>query len=170
MDDAPAGGAPPDDTGVDFALAVLREDDQWQVVTLPPRVGDSLDDLLQALLSQGSEAATLGFVSVGDEFFVAVKVIGADTALLLSDAGAAVDWPLAQDVLVELGLDEEDVDVDEEVEPAGDLAIFADYGMPAMEMAMLCSDVDLYPDEQIASVASRLGFGDAYDAAVGSRE
>ena len=33
---------------------------------------------------------------------------------------------------------------------------------------MLCEDLDLYPDEQIGSVAARLGFGEQYEAVVES--
>ena len=38
-----------------------------------------------------------------------------------------------------------------------------------MELAALCDDLDLYPDEMLGSVASRLGFGEAFQAAVDGR-
>ena len=31
---------------------------------------------------------------------------------------------------------------------------------------MLCEDLDLYPDEQIGTIASRLGFGEQYESIV----
>ena len=48
------------------------------------------------------------------------------------------------------------------MQPAGDLSVFADLGVPAMEVAMLCEDADLYPDEMLDSIASRLGFGEEF--------
>jgi hypothetical protein len=34
-------------------------------------------------------------------------------------------------------------------------------------MAMLLDDLDLYPDETLSEVARRIGFGEAFDDAVG---
>jgi hypothetical protein len=31
-----------------------------------------------------------------------------------------------------------------------------------MEMAALCDDAELFPDEQLEAIASRLGFGDQF--------
>jgi putative tRNA adenosine deaminase-associated protein len=79
-----------------------------------------------------------------------------------SDVTAAEDWPLAREVLERLELpmpDEDDLDT---MQPAGDLSVFADLGVPAMEVAMLCEDSDLYPDEMLDSIASRLGFGEEF--------
>jgi putative tRNA adenosine deaminase-associated protein len=57
---------------------------------------------------------------------------------------------------------------DERVQPAGDLTIFSDLGLPAMELGALCDDLDLYPDQMLDSIASRLGFADAFRRAVDS--
>ena len=130
------------------------------------RLGDELATFLHALRQQPGEGGTLGFVSVAEDFFVAARVLGDDVRLLLSDVTCAQDWPLAAAVLDHLGLDQPEGEELDEVAPAGDLAIFADLGLPAMELAMLCEDLDLYPDEQIGSVAARLGFGEQYEAVV----
>ncbi len=154
------------DSGVDFALVVAREDGAWQVDVLPPKAGESLDTFLHALRQQIGEGSTLGFVSVAEDFFIAARVLADDVRLLVSDVAAAGDWPLPADVLDHLGLDEpEGADLDE-VTPGGDLAIFDDLGLPTMEMAMLCDNLDLYPDEQIATVAARLGFGEQFEVAI----
>lgn len=155
-----------DDSGVDFAMAAVREDGAWQLEALPPKLGDELATFLHALRQQPGEGGTLGFVSVAEDFFVAARVVGEETRLLLSDVTCAADWPLAADVLDLLGLEQPEGEELDEVSPAGDLAIFADLGLPAMELAMLCEDLDLYPDEQIGSVAARLGFGEQYEALV----
>ena len=155
-----------DDSGVDFAMVAVREEGAWQLESLPPRAGDELGTFLHALRQQPGEGGTLGFVSVAEDFFVAARVVGDETRLLLSDVTCAQDWPLAAAVLDELGLDQPEGEELDEVAPAGDLAIFSDLGLPAMELAMLCEDLDLYPDEQIGSVAARLGFGEMYEALV----
>ena len=35
-----------------------------------------------------------------------------------------------------------------------------------MALAAICDDPDLYPDEMLAQVADRLGFGEEYERAV----
>ena len=37
-----------------------------------------------------------GLVAVGDDFFVALRVIGGQVVVFLSDLTAALDWPLAR--------------------------------------------------------------------------
>ena len=79
---------------------------------------------------------------------------------------AAVDWPLARQVLDDLGIElPEDEDLDQ-VLPAGDLSIFADLGIDEMDLGMLAGDLDLFPDEALAIIARKLGFGHALDRAL----
>jgi putative tRNA adenosine deaminase-associated protein len=56
------------------------------------------------------------------------------------------------------------------VQPAGDLDIFADLGVAAMEVSAICSDLELYPDEMLAQISSRIGFGPQFDRAVEAEE
>ena len=79
--------------------------------------------------------------------------------MLLSDATAAEDWAVARDVLDALGVEGDY----EEPEPVGMASLLADLGMPAFDLEALCEDPDLYPDEVLADVAGRLGFGDDYE-------
>jgi len=150
----------------DFAITAYREDGAWVVAPLPPSAADGLESLMHALRQQPGEGGSLGLVSVGDDFFVAVRVFGNDEWLLLSDVTAAQDWPLAREVLDRLELPMPVGDELDQVQPAGDLSAFADLGMPPMEVAMLCEDPDLYPDEMLSSIAVRLGFGEEFEAAV----
>jgi putative tRNA adenosine deaminase-associated protein len=83
--------------------------------------------------------------------------------VLLSDATAATDWSIARSAVDRLGVH---VGVDEEQAPAGDLAIVADLGFSAAEMGALLDDYDLYPEELLGEVASRIGFGDKFDEIV----
>ncbi len=150
----------------DFAIVAWREDGRWEASALPPHVLDDLDMLLRALRQQPAEGGTLGMVAMGDDFFLLARVLGpGEPRLMLSDLTAAVDWPLAQAALDMLDdpLDDDDLD---DVVPAGDLGIVADLGMEAMELAALCDDPELFPDEALEAIAGRLGFGPVFNQAL----
>jgi putative tRNA adenosine deaminase-associated protein len=55
-------------------------------------------------------------------------------------------------------------DESDEPLPAGDLRIVDDFGVGPVEIELLLDDEDLWPDEQLATIASRLGFGEQFDA------
>jgi putative tRNA adenosine deaminase-associated protein len=129
-------------------------------------VAGTLHGLVGALRQLPAEGGTIGLVSVDEDFFVAVRLIGHDVRLLLSDVTAATDSPLARELLDELELPVPDDEELEHVQPAGDLGLFTDLGLDAMELGALCDDLDLYPDEMLASVAARLGFGEPFQRAV----
>jgi putative tRNA adenosine deaminase-associated protein len=44
--------------------------------------------------------------------------------------------------------------------------IVADLGVSAMDLALLCDDADLYPDEVLSDVAHRMGFGAEFEGAL----
>jgi putative tRNA adenosine deaminase-associated protein len=154
------------DDSVDFAVAAYRDEHDWQVVLLPAEQvskAESVPALVSVLRQQAVEASeVLGLISVGDDFFVLLRASDRATRLLLSDGTAADEWPLARSVLAELDAPVEDA----AFEAVGDLAIFADLGLDAMELDAMCTDQDLYPDEVLGSVAARLGFGDAFERAI----
>ncbi len=150
----------------DFAVVVSREDDAWEVEQLPLALTHDLAGLIHALRQQPSMAGTIGLASVGDDFFIALRVLAEDVMIFLSDVTASLDWPMAGQVVEYLELDiPEDEDFDQ-VLPAGDMSIFADLGLDEMELGALSGDLDLYPDEMLASIAARLGFGPAFDRAI----
>lgn len=152
-----------DEDAIDFVISAWLEDGQWQVTRLPRRTGISVATLTEALSAQPSEGSVLGFLSIAEDFFVVVRMDGAKPRFLLSDVSAAADWPLAADILDGLGLPmPEDDDLDE-LTPAGDLTLLADLGMSGAEFAILSEDVELYPDEVLSAVATRLGFNDQFD-------
>lgn len=150
------------DTLVDFAVVVFREDGHWQVGALPHRAAESLESLVAVVRQQPSEGPVFALTSYGDDFFLAVRPEGEEVRLLLSDSTAAHEWPIAGEVLD--ALDEPLPDEDDEVEPAGDLDIFADLGMGAMELTAVCSDIEQYPDEMLGQVAARIGFGPQFQS------
>lgn len=155
-----------DDASVDFAVAAWREDGLWQVVVLPPRAGDSLDALVAALRAQQGEGGVLGMVSVAEEFFLLVRVLGEEVRLLLSDLYAAEEWPIGTDALDRLGIPSPDDDDSDDLQPAGDLRIVEDFGVGPVDIELLLDDEDMWPDEQLASIAARVGFGEQFDAAL----
>lgn len=155
-----------DEGALDFAVAAWREEGEWQVEALPPRVADSLDSFVHAVRQLPGDGGALGFVSVAEDFFIAVRVHGDEVRLMISDVTTAHDWPLAHEVADRLGVAIPGDDDLDEVQPAGDLRIFADLGFDAYELEQLCTDLDLYPDQVISAVATRAGFGEQFDAAL----
>src|SRR5690349_9610651 len=155
-------------TSGDFCIAVYREDNTWEAAVLPVAVTGNLESIIHALRQQPSIAGVLGLVAVGDDFFVIIRVTGGNISVFLSDLTASVDWPLARQVLEYLDIPvpyDEDLD---QVLPAGELSILADLGVDEMELCALSGDLDLFPDEVLASLARRVGFGSACDRALES--
>jgi len=155
-----------DVTSADFSVVVFREDDAWEAELLPAALTENLDGLIHALRQQPSIGGTIGLAAVGDDFFVALRVIGSQVSLFLSDLTASVDWPLARQVLDYLDIPvPEDEDLDQ-VLPVGDMSIFADLGLDEMDLGALSGNLDLFPDEVLAGIARRLGFGPALERAL----
>jgi putative tRNA adenosine deaminase-associated protein len=150
----------------DFAVIVYREEDHWEADTLPAAVTADLDSLMQALRRQPSIGGTIGFAGVGDDFWLAVRIIGEEVAMFLSDLTAAVDYPLASQVLDFLDIPIPSDDELDQVLPAGDLSIFADLGLEEMELGAVAADLDLYPEDAVAGIAERLRFGEAVERAL----
>jgi putative tRNA adenosine deaminase-associated protein len=150
----------------DFAVVVARVEGVWEASLLPERLVEDFPGLLAALRQQVGDDGVLGLVNVSDEFFIAVRLVGRDARVLLSDVTAAVAWDVAADVVEHLGLERPGDDDLEDVWPAGDLSIFADMGMDEMELGALLSDLDAYADETLLALARRLGFADAYERVV----
>ncbi|MBE1532305.1 tRNA adenosine deaminase-associated protein [Actinomadura algeriensis] len=150
----------------DFAVVVYREDEAWEAEVLPVALTEDLAGLIHALRQQPSLGGTVGLVAVGDDFFVAIRLLGDEVMVFLSDVTASVDWPLAGQVLEYLDIpipDEEELD---QVLPVGDMSIFADLGLDEMELGAISGDLELYPDEMLLSIAGRIGFAVAFERAV----
>jgi putative tRNA adenosine deaminase-associated protein len=150
----------------DFAIIVYREEDHWEADVLPVAVTSDLDGFVQELRRQPSIGGTIGFAGVGDDFWLAVRVLGEDVSLFLSDLTAAVDYPLARQVLQALDIPVPSDDDLDQVLPAGDLSIFADLGLEEMELGAVAADLDLYPEDAVSGIAERLHFGEAVERAL----
>lgn len=152
----------------DFAVVVYREEDRWETELFPVALTHDLTGLIHALRQQPSMGGTIGLAAVGDDFFVAIRVLGNETMIFLSDVTASVEWPLASQVLDYLDIPiPEDEELDQ-VLPVGDMSIFTDLGLDEMELGAVSGDLDLYPDEMLLSIAGRLGFGPALERALDS--
>ena len=144
-----------------FAVAAIREDGRWRCAPMDPDALVDLDAAITELRGLRSTGAVLGLLDVDDEFFVLVRPTPGGVSLLLSDAAAALDYDVAADVLDLLRLDVPDEDdAEDDPWPEGDLAMLADFGVPADELAVLIDEIDLYPDEQLTAIARRCGFAD----------
>src|SRR5579862_5774843 len=152
----------------DFAIIVYREEDRWEADVLPTSVTADLDGFLQALRRQPSMAGTIGFAGVGDDFWVAIRIVGDEESVFLSDLTAAVEYPLARHVLEALDIPVPADDELDQVLPAGDMSIFADLGLDEMELGAVAADLDLYPEDAVATIAERLRFGDVVERALDS--
>jgi putative tRNA adenosine deaminase-associated protein len=155
-----------DVSGTDFAIIVYREEDHWEADVLPVAVTSDLDGFVQELRRQPSIGGTIGFAGVGDDFWLAVRVLGEEVSLFLSDLTAAVDYPMARQVLQALDIPVPSDDDLDQVLPAGDLSIFADLGLEEMELGAVAADLDLYPEDAVAGIAERLHFGEAVERAL----
>lgn len=150
-----------------FAAAVVREDGTWKCSLLAEELLEDLDGLIAALRRVAVTGAVFGLAAVDDEFFVIVRPIPGGAAILLSDATAALDYDLAADALDLLSIEAPDEDeVDDDPWPEGDLSLLTDLGLPEQEMQLIVGEEDLYPDEQLALIAQRCGFGDQFAALV----
>src|SRR5437868_4629746 len=150
-----------DEEGLDFAIVVYREDGCWDAEVLPVSLATDLDGLIHALHQQPSESGAIGLVAVGDDFFVALRVLGDRTDIFLSDIAASWNYPLAQQVLEYLDVpipDEDELDEllpgEDDMLSVGDLSIFVDLGMDEMELAILSSDLTLPPEDVLSSIAA----------------
>jgi len=155
-----------DVNGGNVAVIVYREDEAWETEVLPVALTEDLHGLIHALRQQPSIGGTVGLVAVGDDFFVLLRLLAGQVSVFLSDLTAAVDWPLASQVLEYLDIPIPGDDDLDQVLPAGDMSIFADLGVDEMDLGALSGDLDLFPDEALASIARRLGFGPALDRAL----
>ena len=159
-DDADLDDAEPEDAQadeIDFVLAAYREDGQPNVVALAADLANDLEELITQLRRLPGDAGAIGFVSLVEEVLVIVRVRGRHVQVLLNDTAAALDWPIARDVLDLLG--EDLPDPDDDAESIGDLGIFADLGLTDFDLGAIVDDLDLPSDQALMDIADRIKIG-----------
>ena len=142
---------------IDFVVAAYREDGQVNVVGLNDDLANDLEELIVQLRRLPGDAGAIGFVSLVEEVFVAVRVRGRHVQVVLNDAAAALDWPIARDV-VDL-LAEELPDPDDDAEPVGDLTMFADLGLSDFDLSAIIDNLDLGSDQALMEIADKINIG-----------
>ena len=142
---------------IDFVVAAYREDGQVNVVDLNDDLANDLEELIVQLRRLPGDAGAIGFVSLVEEVFVAVRVRGRHVQVVLNDAAAALDWPIARDV-VDL-LAEELPDPDDDAEPVGDLSMFADLGLSDFDLGAIIDNLDLGSDQALMEIADKINIG-----------
>ncbi len=145
-----------------FAVAGFRDGGEWRCALLPPSVLGDLGVLLSALRSQPPDGGPFVVASVDDEFFLIARQSGARISLVLSDLTAAVEYPLARQVLDRLGEEPPEDEELDEVWPIGDLDVFDDLGLSEEEMEGVLDDLDAYPDEMLETIVDRIGLAEPY--------
>lgn len=140
----------------DFAIEAWHEDGRWSIASLPDP--DDLTHIIDRLKKQQTNGGAVALITIDDEFFLAIRVLGTHVKFFISDVSCAIDYEVAAEFLELADLDQPEEE--DEPLPAGDLDIFSDLGLHSMELSTLCDDADLFPDEQIEAIANRLGFSE----------
>lgn len=164
--EAPAAGRPAERLD-GFAVAVVREDGKWRCSPMPAAVLNSLTVAETELRELRSAGAVFGLLDVDEEFFVIVRPAPAGTRLLLSDATAALDYDIADEVLDKLDADIDAEDL-EDADPfeEGDLGLLSDIGLPEAVLGVILDESDLDVDEQLLRIAREMGFDEQMAAAL----
>ena len=147
-----------------FGVAVVREDGKWRCTAMRPSSLVSLSAAETELRELRSAGAVFGLLDVDDEFFVIVRPAPAGTRLFLSDATAALEYDIAEEILKKLDADVDLDDLDDENPfEEGDLGVLADIGLNESVLSIILDDDD-YADEQLARIAQEMGFADEMSA------
>ena len=143
---------------LDIAVAAWHEDGRWTLGILPDPT--DIAQIITSLKSQQTNGGAIALISIDEEFFILIRVLGSHISLFLSDSTCAFDYPVAEELLeiADLPMPEDDDDAT----PMGHIEILSDLGMNGMEISALCDDPELFPDEQLEAIANRLGFGDQF--------
>jgi putative tRNA adenosine deaminase-associated protein len=143
----------------DFGVIAWREDGVWRTSRLAHT--RDLGSIMDQLKAQQGDGGCVALIAVDEEFFLIARAVGHTMQMMLSDVTYAVEYEIAADLIDALDLpfpeDEDDP------QPGGDVDLLSDFGINAMELEVMSDDLEMYPEEQIAALAHRLGFGEQFD-------
>ena len=142
----------------DFGIIAWHEDGRWNVSELTH--ARDLGSIMDQLNSQATNGGAIALIAIEEDYFVVARALGSQMQMMISDVTYALESDLAADLLemLDLPFPEEDDDS----QPGGDIDLLSDLGMSAMELEALCDDPELFPDEQLDAIASKLGFGNQF--------
>jgi putative tRNA adenosine deaminase-associated protein len=142
----------------DLGVIAWHEDGVWSVAQLTHT--RDLGAIMDQLNAQATNGGAVALLAVDEDFFIVARKLGSQMQMMISDVTYALESDLAADLIemLDLPFPEED----DEAQPGGDIDLLSDLGMGAMELEALCDDLELFPDEQIDAIASRIGFGEQF--------
>ena len=116
---------------------------------------------MDQLKAQQGDMGSIALIAIDEEFFIIARSTGRTMQMMLSDVTYAVEYEIAADLIDALDLPfPED---DDDLQPGGDIDLLSDFGINAMDLEIMSDDLEMYPEEQITSLAHRLGFGEQFD-------
>ena len=143
----------------DFGVLAWREDDVWRASRLT--ITRDLGSIMDQLKAQQGDAGSIALIAIDEEFFIIARSTGRTMQMMLSDVTYAVEYEIAADLIDALDLPfPED---DDDPQPGGDIDLLSDFGINAMDLEIMSDHLEMYPEEQITSLAHRLGFGEQFD-------
>ena len=148
-----------DHSADDFGVLAWREDDVWRASRLT--ITRDLGSIMDQLKAQQGDSGSVALIAIDEEFFIIARSTGRTMQMMLSDVTYAVEYEIAADLIDALDLPfPED---DDDPQPGGDIDLLSDFGINAMDLEIMSDDLEMYPEEQITSLAHRLGFGEQFD-------
>ena len=149
---------------VDFGIIVWHEDGRWDATRLIPT--RDIGAIIDSLKAQQTNGGAIALIAIEDEFVIIARALGDQMQMMISDVTYALDYEVAAE-LIEV-LDLEFPEEDDEAQPGGDLDLLNDLGVSQMELLTILDDTELYSDEQLEAIASRLGFGEQFNQVIES--
>ena len=149
---------------VDFGIIAWHEDGRWDATRLISN--RDIGAIIDSLKAQQTNGGAIVLIAIEDEFVIIARALGDQMQMMISDVTYALDYEVAAE-LIEV-LDLEFPEEDDEAQPGGDLDLLNDLGVSEMELLTILDDSELYPDEQLEAIASRLGFGEQFNQVIES--
>jgi putative tRNA adenosine deaminase-associated protein len=149
---------------VDFGIIAWHEDGRWDATRLIST--RDIGAIIDSLKVQQTNGGAIALIAIEDEFVIIARALGDQMQMMISDVTYALDYEVAAE-LIEV-LDLEFPEEDDEAQPGGDLDLLNDLGVSEMELLTILDDSELYPDEQLEAIASRLGFGEQFNQVIES--
>ena len=149
---------------VDFGIIAWHEDGRWDATRLISN--RDIGAIIDSLKAQQTNGGAIALIAIEDEFVIIARALGDQMQMMISDVTYALDYEVAAE-LIEV-LDLEFPEEDDEAQPGGDLDLLNVLGVSEMELLTILDDSELYPDEQLEAIASRLGFGEQFNQVIES--
>ena len=152
------------------AVVLARSGDSWTATDLDLSEVETLDELAEAMLEQASGGPVVALLEEDDEYLAVVRLDSEadDAKVFVSDARVVSTSELAARLFGEaveppLPTDDPEEGTKADIEPAGDAGLLADLGVSATDLEKLCRQQGNLPSDIAATLAEKVGAGDALD-------